>query len=171
MTRDAIDIRDGDFLDSRQVRFGRLEAVQRQRVGPDRGQPRDGVFLEFGLPPFLHLGRGDQLGRHTVTGDARENGSHLLLQGLVVGARRERYRREREPGAGQRVHREFRGDGFALRDQTVEVKAAAGQHIRQQFQGRGVGTVQSRHAERDHLRAFRTVGVDGERGVAARVAD
>ena len=82
LARDAVHVRDRHLLDARQVVVGRLEPVERERIRPHRGELGDGVALQLRSAALLELGRLDQLGRHTVACDARQNRAHLVLERL-----------------------------------------------------------------------------------------
>ena len=67
--RHAVDVGHRDLLDSHQVVIGRVQSVQRDRIGPDLGRSGDRILLELRLAALLQLGGLDQFGRHPVAGD------------------------------------------------------------------------------------------------------
>src|ERR1700683_2617085 len=64
LARDAIYVGHSDFLDSRQVVVGRVQAVQRNGIGPDGRRTGDRILLELGFAALVQFGGLDELGRY-----------------------------------------------------------------------------------------------------------
>ena len=160
--RDAVDVRGRHPLDTLEILVRRGEAVERERLGPHRGELGDVVALKLCGAALLELRRLDELRRHPFAGDAGEDGARVVLERLRIRAGGEGQHGVGKARLGQRIERELRTERFALGHEAVEIETATAEHVREHLEGCEVGVARTRRAQRNHERAARAVGVERE---------
>jgi hypothetical protein len=162
LARDAVDVLDRHALDALEVLIGGSQAVERERIGPDRGELRDGVALQLRGAALLKLRGLHQLRRNPLVCNARQDRPYVALERFGILAAREGDYRGCQTGLRQGVEFELGPDGLALGNESVQIKALTAEHVRQYFQRREIAIARSGRARRDHQRAARMIGIHSE---------